>query len=155
MKRFDNSIIEDFRLKLVDFFGVDVRDTPIFVCDEVEFSPFKYDSYIVAMTVYLPKAPAIFILEQSVSGRDYDAWLNVIKHELVHVFYYSKNHVGLPKWLNEGLAMILSGQKMVGTSFTIQDLMKYADKMDERGYGVGYSAVSELMMLDKDGRLGL
>lgn len=83
------------------------------------------------------------------TGHNEESWLNVLKHEMVHMFYNKANQGTLPIWLNEGLACVLSGQNFKETKFTIKDILilntREGFMYDKNAYSKAYTMVKKLL----------
>lgn len=80
-----------------------------------------YDSTILLLDKLQWKDPNIMSVD------------SLILHEMVHIILANYCKVDLPIWLNEGLAVVLSGQKM---SYDKKLIMQYLEKKDI--YSMGY-----------------
>lgn len=82
----------------------------------------------------------------SKSERNWESYKKVLKHEYAHVAYRHLTGHGYPKWLNEGLACYLAGQKK--KSCSLEDALSvfdYFSKSDKHIYNIGYHWVNLLV----------
>lgn len=128
---------------LRDLFGVDLGAIFVFTLSKEDFSKFNKDPWVVGFAV--PRKNIICIINQDESGRDYEEWLKVIIHELVHLFYIAKFKISEPAWFFEGLACYLAGQKKAEKKVSIKSLIENFSKYDKETYELGYSAIKKMI----------
>jgi len=68
-------------------------------------------------------------------------FFNILKHELVHFYYFNITQMHYPRWINEGLASYLSGKTIDFSKLNHKNLLNVKEyfRNSEKGvYNIGY-----------------
>jgi len=161
-KKFLDNALEKSMNELNDFFDINwIRNVPKIVIakdrNELEkIMGFKTEDWMVGFTI----RNGVVLLSKENYEKDschkYSdiAYVRLLKHELVHLFLriYIENGY-CPKWLDEGVAVYLSGQntgKKKPKSF--KKFLDYYDKNGKAVYGEGGFVVEVLIKKIEKGR---
>lgn len=108
----------------------------------------KTDNWFVALS----KGNSIFILEKKIfakeSNHKEDDFWQTLKHEYSHIYYTQITKSHYPFWLNEGLACVLSGKKLVlkkDSKNKLMNILSYFNHRDRDTYMVGHYWVEYLL----------
>jgi hypothetical protein len=144
--------------ELDKFWGITVDPPLVFlVKSRKEIDKFwgrKTESWMSAWTTN----GTIFILDPKVYEKESDHKLEhfwkTIKHEYCHLYYRRVAGVGVPRWLNEGLACYLAEQvKKTSEKKVLLRVNDFYDKGGSEVYGLGYFWAK--MLVEKFGKAKL
>lgn len=131
-----------------NLFDVKIGNILVMVLSKEEFSRLGREDWVVGFAV--PRKNLIFVIRQEESGRDYEEWLKIIVHELVHLFYLEKFRISEPAWFFEGLACNLAGQKKIERKIGLKDLLEHFSGRNKDTYGLGSSIIEKILRDDKN-----
>jgi len=140
-----------FKKKMDRWFDVSVEMPRVFfVQSRREYDKlfgYKTESWQVART----ESGMIYILDPRIYTKESDHkdiksfWL-VLQHEYVHLYYRKLTDTWDPRWINEGLACYLAGQKKKTPEKKILvDVGQFFDRGGQWVYSVGYFWVNYLI----------
>jgi uncharacterized alpha/beta hydrolase family protein len=119
-------------------FDVKIKDILVIELSKEDFNKLDQEEWVVGFA--FPRKKIVFVLKQEESGRNYQEWLKVIIHEMVHIYYFTKFNSAEPKWFFEGLACYLADQKKKDVDVNIKDLI------DKKGdYVKGYNIIRRIL----------
>lgn len=151
-----NGFLLETQKELSDFFGITIKEKPniFFLHSRKEIDTIwgkKTEPWFCAWA----KDSNIYILHPSVYTKESDHTIahfwQTIKHESSHLYFKQFTGINYPKWLNEGLACYLAGQKKKNP--TLEDAVKVFDYFRKGGsqvYGIGYFWVK--LLIEKFGK---
>ena len=128
---------------LENIFNSKIEKINIFICSKEEFQQLNQEDWIVAFAV--KQKNTIFIINQEESGRNYDDWLKVIVHEVVHLYFYARFNTYQPTWFFEGIACYLAEQEKKEKKIELKDLLDNFAKGDQNTYVIGYNILKRIL----------
>ena len=128
-----NPLLVEKKEYLDELFNITLNDVYVIELSKKDLEKMKQQDWVVGFAY--PRKQIVFVLNQDEINRNYEEWLKVIVHEMVHIYYLRCFETSDPAWLFEGLACYIADQKKSAEEFTIKDLITFFKKPN---YSKGY-----------------
>lgn len=143
-------LLRNEAIKLGKVFNFNISKVNVIVVDsKKEFEefvgrkPYRWEVAVHKNVIIIIFDPDKLFLKQY-NGSNFS---KILAHEFVHLFYFHIIPIGVPYWLNEGLAYYLAEQSFTRLKYRGAKMraLNYFDKFDEKIYKYGPNLVSVLI----------
>ncbi len=146
------AFLEQAKKEFDSFFGIVGHEPPVILLDSRKAMDAIWGRKTEKWLVGCVRNGAIYIFDpkvySKVSDHKANEFFQTLKHEYCHIYFNQITRGGNPRWLNEGLACVLSGKKISydkipGNMFL--EVFKYYERHGAEAYGISQFWVERLL----------